>query len=169
MDCNNFKACVTELENSHSILKSCPLTQCLLSYDDRPMAVVEENKKKYALVNRNRDKIARFQIDDGMISSQNIVKCDNLVIDTDSKFAVFVELKGTDLKHAFVQVDETVTRLLSGIPGYRIYARIVTSNRTNVPNIKACPQYVALSKKIMCRKGNVVVHSGVITDDAVTM
>lgn len=56
-------------------------------------------------------------------------------------------MKGTDLAHALEQVNATIDLLSGDISGYSKCARIVTSNRTNVPNIKANPKYVRLHKK----------------------
>lgn len=165
MKCNDFKGCVDSLEKNGQKDRKCLLPACLKSYDTRKLAVVEEKKKKYELTNLKADHIAVFQIDSGMISVPNEMKCDNLLLDIDLKLAVFVELKGTDLKHALEQVDVTVDRLLPGLPNYRIFARIVTSNRTNVPNIKSCPQYVRLKRKILANKGDVNIHANMIAEN----
>lgn len=169
MDCNNFKSCIVSLENCDKKEQSCSQSGCLKSFDDRKKIVVEEKKKKYQLNNSKTDKVACFHVDGGMITSQDSIKCDNMLVDIDSKLAIFVELKGTDLKHALEQVNATLNKLLPGLSNYRIFARIVTSNRTNVPNIKTCPQYVTLSKNVMKNKGNIIIHANIIEDDVVNM
>ena len=164
MGCSKFKNCISSLEKNSKKENDCSTTECLLAYDSRKIVTVEEKKKKYELENPNEDKIASFRIDGGMISSPNEVKCDHLLVDTASKTAVFVELKGTDLKHAFEQVEVTMAKLLSGLQNYRIFARIVTSHRTNVPNIKTCPQYISLNKKIMGHGGNIIARAEKISE-----
>lgn len=165
MECNNFRLCITNLEEKGKKSEKCTYSKCLTSYDSRKKVVIEENRKKYELLNPNSDRIANFHIDGGMIPSPNITKCDNLLIDTDSDVAIFIELKGTDLKHALKQIEVMIDKLSNDLMNYRIFARIVTSNRTNVPNIKTCPQYVALNRKVLKNHGNISIHSNIISEN----
>lgn len=169
MDCNRFELCIESLEKNDIKESGCLSTDCLSSFDTRSKVVVEENKKKYELINDQHEKVGCFHVDGGMIKSKGSVKCDNLLIDINSKVAVFVELKGTDLKHALEQVDATMKSLSLGLAGYRTYARIVTSNRTNVPDIHACPQYIALNRKILRAKGNIKIHSKILSERISTL
>jgi len=164
MECNSFKLCINSLEKSDKKEATCSLSECLKSYDKRNKVVVEENRKKYELINHNSDRIANFHVDGGMISSNSTIKCDNLLVDIDAKVAIFIELKGIDLKHALEQVDAMVTRLSPDLQNYRISARIITSNRTNVPNIKTCPQYIALNRKILTNRGSVGIRANIISE-----
>lgn len=144
MECNRYH-CFNELRQNESAVK-CD-RQCLETFDTRKHVSISENKKKYLLHNISEDLMAVFHVDGGMIQSNDILKCDNLILDVTSMKAVFIELKGTDLAHAFKQVNSIIDLLSDDIAGYSKYARIVTSNRTNVPNIKANPNYVRLHKK----------------------
>ena len=163
MDCNNFAECIDSLEKNR--IGSCDSRECIMSSDTRKIVTFEENKKKYVLNNITRDEIVRFHVDGGMFTSNDVQKCDNLAVDIDSKIAIFVELKGTDLRHGLEQISVVLNRLEQGLNKYRIYARIVTSNRTNVPNIRVCPQYVALNRKVQQYGGDVMVKPNIITED----
>ena len=165
MDCNNLSRCISSLKQSGKKDLGCSVSNCLKNYDDRKKVVVEENKKKYELINSKSDKIAVFQVDGGMISSQSDKKCDNLMMDVDSKLAIFIELKGSDLKHALIQVDQTIARTIPVLLGHRVFARIVTSSRTNVPDIRTCPQYINLVKRVAANRGNVNIRANIITED----
>lgn len=165
MDCSRFGLCIDSLSANNQKLVNCSETECLKSYDARKSVVVEENKKKYELINSKFDKIANFHIDGGMLSTNSTVRCDNLLVDIDSQVAIFVELKGTDLRHALEQVYATVMLLSQDLAQYQTYARIVTSSKTNVPNIKACPQYVRLNKKIREKRGNIDIHTNIISEN----
>lgn len=146
MECNR-KRCFDELkEHSPSLSRECNMN-CLKSFDNRKNISVSENKKKYLLHNSDGNLIAVFHVDGGMIQGNDVLRCDNLILDVIGMKAIFVELKGTDLSHALVQINSTIDMLKSDVAEYSKCARIVTSNRTNVPNIKANPNYIKLYKK----------------------
>lgn len=169
MNCDKFDTCIRALESTRNKYQRCSSEECLMSLDSRSIAVFEENKKKYRLRNPEPDLLARYQVDGAMLQDQDNIKCDNLVIDLDKKIAIFVELKGTDLRHALAQIDSTVNRLCGGLKGYRMYSRIVTSSRTNVPNIKTYPPYVQLQKKMMRYQGNLDSNATILEDDLTKM
>lgn len=133
---------------------------CLCYCDVRSIAKMQENGKKYCLHNENREKIAVFHVDGGMLDSNEIIKCDYLMI-VENKVAVFVELKGTNLAHAFKQILNSVEELEDDLLEYALCARIVTSSRTNVPNYKTDPNYIRIMRKFVKR---VKVKENVIED-----
>lgn len=143
--------------------KKCSVSGCLKQCDSRKSVVVEENKKKYEIIN-NGGKVAVFQIDSKMIGSENTIRCDYLILAVSCEMAVLVELKGTDLRHAFEQIENTRKILEVALKEYKIHARIITSNRTNIPNIKTCPQYVSLKKNIMRHGGNVQIKANKLSE-----
>ena len=146
MECNR-KRCFDELkEHAPNISRECNMN-CLKSFDNRRNISVSENKKKYLLHNSDEKLIAVFHVDGGMIQGNDVLRCDNLILDVTDMKAIFVELKGTDLSHALVQINTTIDMLKSDVADCSKYARIVTSNRTNVPNTKANPNYIKLYKK----------------------
>lgn len=151
MDCISFENCFVSLEERGTKEKNCKKDSCLKSFDQRKSVVVSENNKRYELINERKDQVAVFQMDHGLLETNIRVKCDFFILDIDSKHAIFVELKGKNLSHAFEQIEESRKYLLSGLKKYALHARIVTSNRVNVPNIKVHPKYVALKKKMDIR------------------
>jgi hypothetical protein len=162
--CNNLDKCIETLEKEKQKYAACSISNCLQQVDMRKQIVVEENKKKYELKNKDHI-VAVYQVDGKLISSKEISKCDNLIVDLDSKIAIFVELKGSNLRHAFEQIDSTITQLEPYLKPYTMCARIVTSNRTNVPNIKACPQYRALNRRIHGKGGNIRIASNSLSEE----
>lgn len=146
MECNR-KACFKELIDKTPIRSSSCNRDCLISFDDRKNISISENRKKYLLHNDLSNYIAVFHVDGAMVQDNDKIKCDNLLIDATGMKAIFVELKGTDLAHALQQINQTIDMMRDDIPDCTKYARIVTSNRTNVPNIRANPEYIKLYKK----------------------
>lgn len=159
MECDR-KRCFKELkENILNLSKNCN-TSCLKSFDKRKHISVCEKKKKYLLHNDQEHTMAVFHVDGEMIQSNDAIKCDNLILDLTNMTAIFIELKGTDLAHALVQINSTIDMMKNDVAEYSKFARIVTSNRTNVPNIKANPNYIKLY-----RKANVKIGATIIEED----
>lgn len=146
MECNR-KVCFKELIDKTPIRSSLCNRDCLISFDDRKNISISENRKKYLLHNDLSNYIAVFHVDGAMVQDNDKIKCDNLLIDATGMKAIFVELKGTDLAHALQQINQTIDMMRDDISDCTKYARIVTSNRTNVPNIRANPEYIKLYKK----------------------
>ena len=146
MECNR-KVCFRELINKNPVMSSSCNRDCLISFDNRKNISISENRKKYLLHNDLSNYIAVFHVDGAMVRDNDKIKCDNLLIDATGMKAIFVELKGTDLAHALQQINQTIDMMRDDIPNCTKYARIVTSNRTNVPNIRANPEYIKLYKK----------------------
>lgn len=146
MECNR-KVCFKELIDKTPIRSSSCNRDCLISFDDRKNISISENRKKYLLHNDLSNYIAVFHVDGAMVQDNDKINCDNLLIDATGMKAIFVELKGTDLAHALQQINQTIDMMRDDISDCTKYARIVTSNRTNVPNIRANPEYIKLYKK----------------------
>lgn len=75
---------------------------------------------------------AVYAIDGGIIKDKSITKCDKLVLvclDEPYYFELFVELKGSDIKHAIEQVEETLKNPLFQDSSVKIrQARIIGRN-----------------------------------------
>lgn len=153
MDCSYMADCLRSIENTEKKYTRCEIQQCLKSCDTRRFIVVGENGKRYELQNRG-DTIVVYQVDGQMISSQDMVKCDNMIVDVTAWFAILIEFKGTDLRHALRQMEGTFNRVSSALKKYKVYGRIITSPRTNVPSIKTDPQYIKIQKLFMGHRGN---------------
>lgn len=164
MDCNYLRECMDSIKIQKNKYQKCSVSGCLRQCDSRKSVVVEENKKKYELIN-NSDEIAVFQVDGRMIASSGSIRCDYLILTVSAEIAILVELKGTDLRHAFEQIENTRKKLEPVLKAYKIYARIITSNRTNIPNIRTCPQYVLLKKNMMKHGGDIQIKANKLSEN----
>lgn len=79
---------------------------CIETLKDKKI-VCEENKRKITFVNNSRINIEKIKVDGCQIIDG--VKCDFLV--RANKHEHFVELKGSDINHAFEQLSRTITLL----------------------------------------------------------
>jgi len=66
-----------------------------------------ENKKRFSIETKNSFNYCRIKVDACLISDTHI-KCDYAFLKCDSWHFMFVELKGTDIEHAFEQICETI-------------------------------------------------------------
>lgn len=130
---------------------------CIVYRDFRPQAVCEEKGKRYNLINDKHCQIALFHMDGGIIcDEQNMPKCDFLfvVYDQACPTAIFVELKGKDIKHAVNQLKASVDRY-GGVLDRRICARIVCSS---VPRLYNDPIVKKLKKELVSQyKGTLLI------------
>lgn len=170
---NDRKKCFLSLKANHRKSNNCSCENtfcenCLSSCDSRSAPTVIQNGKKYKLNNTDKRTIAIFNVDGGMINDESKRKCDNLMLDLDGYNAIFIELKGTDLAHAFIQIISTLDMLKNDINEYAIHARIVSSNRTNVPNMKTHPNYIKLCRMIKSPK-NIKVQANCIEDNILSI
>jgi len=69
--------------------------------------VCEENKRKFIGLNKNRKTILKVKVD-GCLKKIEGKRCDWLLIDISANIAYFIELKGSDVKHAFQQLSNTI-------------------------------------------------------------
>ncbi len=121
---------------------------CVVYRDCRSNATCAEKGKRYNLINDGGYTISLFHVDGGMISGvQDVQKCDFLyvVFDSECPTAIFVELKGTDIRHAIQQIKETIDRYGTALQR-RICARIVCST---VPRLYNDPSVSKLRKELM--------------------
>jgi hypothetical protein len=70
---------------------------------------LEEKGKKFTGLNGDEKLILKVQVD-GCLKIKG-TKCDWLLIDIEGNVAHFIELKGCDLKHAFDQLEHTITEI----------------------------------------------------------
>jgi hypothetical protein len=74
--------------------------------------VAEENKKKFLLENPQKKNICKVKVDDCLITSQTVNKCDYMFeITDDPNRYIFVELKGADVIKAVTQIVSTYEAL----------------------------------------------------------
>ena len=89
--------------------------------------VSSENRSKHIAENCNCNMVRQYKIDDDVISSKTVDKCDYLVLNDDKKTAYLIELKGSELSHAIDQLNQTKKAVLDSLKDYQFYYRIVFS------------------------------------------
>lgn len=81
--------------------------KCTINTTDS-VIVVKENKSKFEVINLNNSPIQKIQVDGCLIGSEH-EKCDWLVSTTKEPLrAIYVELKGCDIKKATSQLKNTL-------------------------------------------------------------
>lgn len=92
---------------------------------NQPIIVSEENRVKHIAHNVDRHGVRHFRLDGEVIACNNGKRCDYLLINDDKKNAYLIELKGSHIKDAVDQIEETDRILRSSLPGYTFFYRIV--------------------------------------------
>lgn len=134
---------------------------CILFSDKRSMVSCTEKGKTYTLNQNNLNfQVSCFHIDGGVIDSLKCNKCDfAFFIKDEFNRAIFIELKGGDIRHALEQLNETLS-----LDTFRditdtckkIYGRVVVTSC--VPNIQADSSVLNLKKKFAQLKGNLKIR-----------
>ena len=110
------------------------LRGCVIAGPDRRALFVftdQKSKSKYVAKNKNGKEACGVRIDGGLITSNDVKKCDyGLCIDDDRFF--LIELKGKDLSRACKQLLFTFNYMRSFYPNYDYFCRIVGSS-ANLP------------------------------------
>jgi len=131
-------------------------------HDWRSNATAEEEGRKYNLINDLRQEVIRYHIDEGIIKSNDDLKCDYGFY-TKGKILILVELKGGHFNHAVLQILNTIKLL--GLDGHnltkKLYARIVVSSARNVPGDSSKYMHKDLMKlEGILRKNNGQLKTG---------
>jgi hypothetical protein len=117
---------MNKLNNPHCLLFSDKREKIVLKDDKNPQKFIAENFNKYH--------INAYKIDNCILTNGN--KCDFLLeIKSKSNIkAYFIELKGQDLKHAILQLEESI-KSLNYCNGIELQARVIL-NKVKVPAIR---------------------------------
>lgn len=84
-----------------------------------------EKGKRIKIDNPRELPISVIRVDGCAIKSGN--KCDFMFEIDDAETSIFVELKGSNIKHAIKQLEETIKKYKKRKPGYKKLAIIVSS------------------------------------------
>ncbi len=108
--------------------------KCLEFYDRREKVVLRDKKNPQKFIGENNSKknICAYRVDGCIFIDGN--KCDYLLevfVKKQLEKAYFIELKGQDLKHAILQLQETIKRL-NYCNGVELHTRIIL-NKVKVP------------------------------------
>ena len=113
-----------------------PLTGFSSLCGDHASKIVSKDRKnnqKHIANNIDGSSVTQYQID-GVVITSSQPRCDFLVMNDDKKDAYLIELKGSDISKAVIQLEATASVLRSQLNGYDINYRIV-HNRCNTQEI----------------------------------
>ena len=116
---------------------SLPLSDFVSQCEDRQKRIVSrEKKKEHIAINENNRLVRQFKVD-GYVITENIKKCDYLLLNDDNHTAYFIELKGTDIADAIKQIEQTLEILKNDLINYDKKLRIVFSGQVKSGTILA--------------------------------
>ena len=121
---------------------------CVESCDCRSKIICEENGRKYIAHNEQQKCICKIKVNGGLIKDN--ARCDwavAVVSNEDSLEEIFlVELKGSDIDHAFEQITGTMSILSTKCSAKKWFARVVCS-KVSSPQLNGI-NYKKLAKKL---------------------
>lgn len=126
---------------------------CLDFKDDRAKIVISEKRSSYVAENTNRKLFCNYKVDRCIFGTES-KKCDYLLIDNQDNKSYYIELKGSDLIAAVVQIDETLSKLELKLPNLIPFGRIVLS-RVNTSDLRNS-KYIKLKKRLSTKGGNLI-------------
>jgi len=129
MVCKGFRNCFTE----NVKVKDC--NDCLY-ITDASKPTVKEGNVVYTIRNDNKMNVHIFAIDGKLIVGDEL-RCDYLLLVKQGGKAFYIELKGSDWKHALDQLDNTVRLLQPEIKEYTPHLRVVV--KRGAPYTKYLP------------------------------
>ncbi len=113
--------------------------------------VVNDKESEYRLKNPANKEICRTEIDNCYINQGK--RCDCLLVACEAQNAYFVELKGSDFRHAIKQIDETVNRIGGDLDGFGLFARVVLT-KSPTPHLRNIPDVLKFEKRLKQRGGD---------------
>lgn len=122
------------------------------------------NPQTHYAHNRQRKYVTHYQIDGVVIRDGN--KCDYLVINEETLKAYLIELKGSDMCKAALQLDETAQKLSSQLSVYTLNFRIVANKcKTQEISSSAFNKYKIDWKKRYGKSSTLKYESGEMHED----
>ena len=122
--------------------------------------VSSENRCIHEGKNPNQHFIRQFKIDGEVFpKSSSTKRCDYLLINDTAKTSYYIELKGSDIPMATVQIDNTVSLLSPSLPNYRVFRRIVYKSSTHKT------EESSVVKWKLRHKGTVVINRNKIEEN----
>lgn len=100
--------------------------------------ILTENRMKMTFLNRERKVVKVVTVDNCVVTEG--IRCDYLVIN-EKTYEFFVELKGTDIRHACDQLTASIVQLSANPTrkakhSFVISSRVIPAIRTNIQNLK---------------------------------
>ncbi|MBR6012758.1 MAG: hypothetical protein IK062_03120 [Selenomonadaceae bacterium] len=91
----------------------------------------KENNSEHIAVNKDNDFVRQIKVDGDILPAKTRERrADYLVLDETKKTAYLIELKGSHIKSAFVQLENTDKNLAEALKEHKIYWRVVCGSRT---------------------------------------
>ncbi len=100
-------------------------TRCTIPTTDSRV-VVQENKSKFEVLNKNRISINKVEVD-GCLISDHREKCDWIISIDSLNRALFIELKGCDIDKAISQLKSTLNHTRTKYQDYKKECFAVTT------------------------------------------
>lgn len=136
----------------------------IISDDCRKLIVLrDKGTSKYIGKNDNDKRIIVYQIDNGIIKSQSVVKCDYGLYNWDEDIIYLIELKGSDYDQAIEQIISTINLLITQCDINRVNARIVLT-KVRTPEIGTTKE-IKLKKILATCKGNLKKATTQLTEN----
>lgn len=118
----------------------------------------KRNPQYHKGINVAKNHVTHYKIDGIVIDSGN--RCDYLLINEEKQNAYLIELKGSDLVKAAVQLESTEKILKADLSDYSIYYRIV-ANKCKTQKIRSS----AYRKYQIHWKGKLIQKTGFIEEN----
>lgn len=167
----NKKKKAKRLEEKNKSLYSDPACgnqniqkKCIAFFDRRSQPSCTEKGKTYTLnQSATNFQVLCFHIDGGVINSPECNKCDYAFflkdnVDGGKGRAVFIELKGKNIRHAMKQLNETLSldafKDVSSVYK-KIYGRIVVTS--SIPRLQSDDDFIELKERFIKLGGNLKI------------
>lgn len=95
--------------------------------------VCREKQSTYCYINQSRHRVAKIDVDGGLVKDKKVEQCDYLLINWDSHHSFFIELKGSDVRKAISQIIATLDLLWADISNIGICVAHVRIIPTKAP------------------------------------
>ena len=101
------------------------LDKCSEKISHKNILIEEKKSSKIIFTNENSTEVTKVQVD-GCLDIQGI-KCDWLLIINEPYIEIYIELKGSDVEHAFDQIENTIKIVSKNYKTVLKYCYIITT------------------------------------------
>ena len=101
------------------------LDKCSEKISHKNILIEEKKSSKIVFINENSIELTKVQVD-GCLDIQG-VKCDWLLIINEPYIEIYIELKGSDVEHAFDQIENTIKIVSKNYKTVLKYCYIITT------------------------------------------
>ena len=101
------------------------LDKCSEKISHKNILIEEKKSSKIVFINENSIELTKVQVD-GCLDIQG-VKCDWLLIINEPYIEIYIELKGSDVEHAFAQIENTMKIVSKNYKTVLKYCYIITT------------------------------------------